>query len=83
MRTTLTLDPDVAAALERWKEARGVSLKAAVNEAIRHGLRALEAPPEQAREPYRIRSWSAARLLMANVDDVAEVLAAAEGEAFR
>ncbi len=37
MRTTPTLDPDVAAALERWKEAHGLSLKAAVKEAIRRG----------------------------------------------
>jgi hypothetical protein len=83
MRTTLTLDPDVAVALERWKEARGLSLKVAVNEAIRHGLKALEAPPEKARPPYRIRPWSAGRLLVENVDDVAEALAAAEGEDFR
>ena len=73
----------MAASLERWKEARGLSLKAAVNEALRHGLKALEAPPEEPRAPYRIRAWSAGRLLVENVDDVAEALAAAEGEAFR
>ncbi|MHB1193683.1 MAG: DUF2191 domain-containing protein [Longimicrobiales bacterium] len=83
MRTTLTLDPDVAVSLERWKEARGLSLKAAVNEAIRHGLKVLEAPPDEPPEPYRIRPWSAGRLLVENVDDVAEALAVAEGEAFR
>ena len=83
MRTTLTLDPDVAAALERRREAKGVSLKVAVNEALRHGLRALDAPPEKPERPYRIRPWSAGRLLVDNVDDVAEALAAAEGEAFR
>jgi hypothetical protein len=83
MRTTLTLDPDVAAALERWREAHDLSLKAAVNEALRHGLAVVTAPPGEPRAPYRIRPWNAGRLLMANVDDVAEVLAAAEGEAFR
>jgi len=83
MRTTLTLDPDVSASLERWREARGLSLKAAVNEAIRRGISALEGPPQPPREPYRIRPWSAGRLLMENVDDVAEALAAAEGEGFR
>jgi len=83
MRTTLTLDQDVAIALERWRESRDLSLKAAVNEALRHGLRALAAPAGTAREPYRIRPWSAGRLLVDNVDDVAEALAAAEGEAFR
>ncbi|NJD18525.1 MAG: hypothetical protein FIA95_04490 [Gemmatimonadetes bacterium] len=83
MRTTLTLDPDVAAALERWREARDLSLKVAVNEAIRHGLKALEGPRAAERPPYRIRPWSAGRVLTGSVDDVAEVLAAAEGEAFR
>jgi hypothetical protein len=83
MRTTLTLDPDVSASLDRWRVARGLSLKAAVNEAIRRGLSALEAPPEPAHEPYRIRPWTAGRLLVDNVDDVAETLAVAEGEEFR
>jgi hypothetical protein len=83
MRTTLTLDPDVAVSLERWKEVRGLSLKEAVNEALRHGLKALQAPPAEPRKRYRIRPWSAGRLLVDNVDDVAEALAAADGEAFR
>lgn len=83
MRTTLTLDPDVAAALERLKDARGLSLKVAVNEALRHGLKALDAPPDKRSRAYRIRPWAAGRLLVDNVDDVAEALAAAEGEAFR
>lgn len=83
MRTTLTLDPDVAASIERWREARGLSLKVAVNEAIRHGLRTLDAPPGTPREPYRIRPWSGGRLWVENLDDVSEALAAAEGEEFR
>lgn len=82
MRTTLTLDPDVAAGLERLKESRGLSLKAAVNEALRHGLVALEAPTVP-RSPYRIRPWSGGRLFVENLDDVAETLAVAEGEDFR
>jgi hypothetical protein len=39
MRTTVTLDPDVAALLRRQMQERGLSLKAALNEAIRSGLR--------------------------------------------
>lgn len=38
MRTTLTLEPDVVALLERATRERGLSFKAAVNEAIRAGL---------------------------------------------
>jgi hypothetical protein len=38
MRTTLTLDPDVAERLQREVRRTGKSLKAAVNEALRLGL---------------------------------------------
>lgn len=38
MRTTITLDPDTAALLQRDMRRRGVSFKEAVNEAIRGGL---------------------------------------------
>lgn len=39
MRTTLTLDPDVARQLEKEMRRTGKGLKAAVNDAIRRGLR--------------------------------------------
>ena len=45
MRTTLTLDKDVAVALERLRKARKASLKAVVNEALRQGLARMAAPP--------------------------------------
>ena len=83
MRTTLTLEPDVAAALERLREERDLTLKAAVNEALRLGLRELESPAPRSRERYSVRTWSGGRALIENLDDVAEVLALAEGEAFR
>lgn len=38
MRTTVTLDPDVAALVRQLMRERGLSFKAAVNEAIRRGL---------------------------------------------
>ena len=44
MRTTLTLDPDVASLAQRLQRARGQSFKAIVNEALRSGLRAMAAP---------------------------------------
>lgn len=83
MRTTLTLEPDVAAGIERLREERGLTLKAAVNEAMRHGLRALEAPAATTREPYEIKTWNAGEVYLDNIDDVAEVLAYLEGEAFK
>lgn len=40
MRTTLTLEPDVAQKLKRRMAERKISLKAAVNEVLRAGLKA-------------------------------------------
>jgi len=55
MRTTLTLDEDLARALRKLAHARGSSFKAVVNEVLRRGLMAGEkscAP----REPFRVAS---------------------------
>jgi Ribbon-helix-helix protein, copG family len=38
MRTTVTLDPDVAAKLKAVARARGISFKQALNQAVRAGL---------------------------------------------
>jgi hypothetical protein len=82
MRTTLTLDKDVAALIERLRKSRGESLKDLVNEALREGLRHMTAPPRK-RAAFRTKSVNLGRCLLGNVDNVAEVLAVAEGESFR
>lgn len=82
MRTTLSLDDDVAAALERLRKARKLSLKAAVNETLRRGLAQMSTPPPP-RARVRTRAVSLGRCLIGNVDNVSEVLARAEGESFR
>jgi hypothetical protein len=38
MRTTVTLDPDVAGMIRRAMDERGLTFKQAVNEAIRAGI---------------------------------------------
>jgi len=45
MRTTLTLDPDVAARLERMTRERSISFKEAVNATLRAGFDAQPAAP--------------------------------------
>ena len=82
MRTTLTLDPDVAALAERMQRARGQSFKAIVNEALRSGLRAMAAPSGQS-VTYRTPAVDLGRCTVGSLDDVAEVLALAEREDFR
>ena len=79
MRTTLTLDEDVAAMLEQLRDAKRTSFKTLVNDALREGLKRLASPPKK-RKPFRTGSVNLGRCLLANVDNVAEVLSVAEGE---
>ncbi len=51
MRTTVTLDPDVEAKLKATMRERGVSFKAALNDAVRAGL-AGELTPQK---PFRVK----------------------------
>ena len=82
MRTTLTLDPDVAAMLERVREATGLGLKEAVNEAMRRGLAQFE-KGTQARRPFRTRTLDLGECLIGDVDDVSAAIAYGEGEGHR
>ena len=82
MRTTITLDDDVAASLKRLEKRRGVKFKALVNEALREGIKCLVTPPKK-RGVFRTRSVDLGSCRAGNVDNVAEVLAVAEGESFK
>jgi Arc/MetJ family transcription regulator len=82
MRTTLTLDDDVAAAIKRLRRARDANLKDIVNEALRKGLSDLTARPKQ-REPYQTQVVELGRVRMPSIDNISESLAIAEGEAFK
>ena len=79
MRTTLTLDADVAAVLRRIRNTHGGSFKAAVNNALRLGLRQM-ATPAAPPAHYRTPIVNLGRCLVGNLDDVAEAHAAAEEE---
>jgi Arc/MetJ family transcription regulator len=81
MRTTLTLDDDVAVQVERLRRERDASLKDVVNEALRRGLREMNAK-SKARKRVRTRVFKGHQLLVP-VDKIAEVLAFAEGEDFK
>jgi hypothetical protein len=82
MRTTLTLDDDVAATLERLRKSRDASLKDLVNEALRRGLKDLNSRSKR-RERLRTRSVALGQLRIADLDNIAEALAIAEGEAYK
>jgi len=82
MRTTLTLDKDVAMMLKRLRKDRDDSMKDLVNEALRTGLKQIAAPPKR-RKPFSTAAVDLGRCLLGNVDNVAEVLAVAGGESFK
>jgi hypothetical protein len=52
MRTTVTLDPDVAASLKAVARRRGVSFKEALNSAVRAGLGRERRTAAQPFKPY-------------------------------
>jgi hypothetical protein len=55
MRTTLTLDPDVAMKLKKRMAEEKLTLKETVNQALRRGLKAVEmAQAEQKRKPFKV-----------------------------
>lgn len=82
MRTTLTIEDDVAAELERLRRSRDSSFKDVVNDALRRGLRELTAPPRR-RERFQTQVVVLGRLRLASLDDISESIAIAEGEAFK
>jgi len=81
MRTTLTIDDDVAARLDRLRKKDDASFKDLINEALRRGLQQMDARPKKTK-PFRTRTYDCGKPLI-DIDNVAEALAYAEGEDFK
>lgn len=79
MRTTLTLDDDVAAQLERLRARGDRPFKQLINDLIRAGLAQLDRAQPAPRGPFT-RAVDLGRHRLPDVDDVSEALAVAEGE---
>lgn len=77
MRSTLTIDPDVAALLKQLLKERGTSFKQIVNEALRRGISQLKKGP-QTRKPFKVKPFNT-RLLI-DVSSTSRALEIAEGE---
>ena len=83
MRTTVTLDDDLAIRLEQRRAERGVTFKEALNDAVRRGLGIADEPKQAGSASATTRPLTLGRRLIGDIDSVADALAAAEGEAFR
>ncbi len=82
MRTTLTLDDDVAAELEHLRLARDARLKDLVNDALRRGLKDMRMQPKRS-EPFRMQTVLLGRMRVANIDNIGEALVFAESEVLK
>jgi hypothetical protein len=81
MRTTVTLDPEVADRLRREMQRTGKSFKATLNEALRDGLtrrRSASGAP-----PFKVEARPLGVLPGLDYSNVAELLEVAEGPGHR
>ena len=67
MRTTIDLADDVAAAVEKARQERGLGLSEAVNDLVRAGLL-----PREPRPPFRQKTYNMG--LKVDVSNIGEVL---------
>ncbi len=79
MRTTLTIDADLAEALKARAHKTGEPWKRVVNEAIRNGLAVHHEPPP----PYVTPTTDPGQLRLLGVHGVHDLLAFAEGDDYR
>ena len=81
MRTTLTIDDDVLDRARAVCERLGTPFRRVVNEALRAGLRTVEAPARG--RPYRTQPRKMGVRPGLDLDNVQELLAQVEGEGRR
>jgi len=78
MRTTLTLDPDIAAKARKGAAKLRKPFKEVINAALRVGLDEILSPP--AAKPYRTKARPLGLRRGFSYDNISELLARAEGE---
>ena len=82
MRTTLTLDDDVAAKLKAEARRSGRSFRAIVNDMLRQGLASRRTAPT--RKPFKVTARDLGKLLPGlTLDNVADLLEQVEGPLYR
>ncbi len=73
MRTTLTLDDDVAAAVERRRADRGTRFREEINDLLRAGLAASDRPDAES-VAYELPTFDPGRPLITDIRALAEIL---------
>lgn len=80
MRTTINLDDDVHALLQKLRDERGLTFGEAANLALREGLYRLDQPAH--RQDHEVTTFDLGEAKL-DLDDIGEVLAVVEGEDHR
>jgi hypothetical protein len=80
MRTTITLEDDVARDLAEIQRTSGGGFKQTINDVLRAGLATLRRRRAHKPESFRTEPVSLGQPRLQNLDDISEVLAFAEGE---
>jgi hypothetical protein len=83
VRTTVTLEDDVAAELVKLQKARDESFKDTLNAVLRAGLASVRGKRPRSGPAYRTEPVSLGSPRLKNLDDVSEALAFGEGEDHR
>jgi len=81
VRTTLTLEDDVAGRLRTEMRRSGKSMKELVNEYLRTGLNTKHRPP--AAEPFKVHPSAMGSVPGLNYDNIGELLEQLEGPLHR
>jgi hypothetical protein len=81
MRTTLTLDPDVAAKARKGAARLGKPFKEVINSALRIGLDHILKPPSA--KPYQTKARPLGLRQGLSYDNIGELLARTEGEDYQ
>ena len=80
VRTTLTLDDDVAAGLQRAARTTGRPLRSVVNDALRAGLEAQERQPPA---PFTVTPFDLGLREGLEIDSISELIELLEGPLHR
>jgi hypothetical protein len=78
VRTTVTLDPDVAAKLKALARRRGISFKQALNQVVRAGL----APSTPSARPFTQPTQAMSLRPRVNLDKALQLAAAIEADEY-
>jgi hypothetical protein len=83
MRTTVTLDDDVARALERIQAEEHTTFRQALNDAIREGLAARAHRAREGTAPIRTTRARNLGPRLTNFDNASELTALLEGDTYK